>query len=315
MYHKAKFCHDKEKKMNDIVFPALPAEIQAQITALLDQDGTEALDEKKEHYAKIWQTKYELFVSQIHTVGMELVQELGTTDTRGAILLTYSGSLISLGPQQNGSRWLEYASIKFRSDVPDYIRGQSITVNGPITCDAVAEFSGSPLKKSSSVYRIAVCPEGTSESDQEQRIREATIYLTNGFIKINRTQMGQTSADVDQFTVKSIVSFLAKKHGLTQNAARAVLDDYLSVVEAGVLLGERVTVGKLGSMTLKLQATKKARVMKNIQTGEDILVPAKPATLVPKFVVSRALKEKGALVDPEFVGLAAPDPEDDDGDE
>ncbi|HQF73135.1 MAG TPA: HU family DNA-binding protein, partial [Treponemataceae bacterium] len=272
--------------MNDIVFPALPAEIQAQITALLDQDGTEALDEKKEHYAKIWQTKYELFVSQIHTVGMELVQELGTTDTRGAILLTYSGSLISLGPQQNGSRWLEYASIKFRSDVPDYIRGQSITVNGPITCDAVAEFSGSPLKKSSSVYRIAVCPEGTSESDQEQRIREATIYLTNGFIKINRTQMGQTSADVDQFTVKSIVSFLAKKHGLTQNAARAVLDDYLSVVEAGVLLGERVTVGKLGSMTLKLQAAKKARVMKNIQTGEDILVPAKPATLVPKFVVS-----------------------------
>ena len=301
--------------MNDIVFPALPAEIQAQITALLDQDGTEALDEKKEHYAKIWQTKYELFVSQIHTVGMELVQELDASDTRGAILLTYSGSLISLGPSRSNSRWLEYASIKFRSDVPDYVHGQGVTINGPITCDAVAEFSGSPLKKSSSVYRIAVCPEGTSESDQEQRIREATIYLTNGFIKINRTQMGQTSADVDQFTVKSIVSFLAKKHGLTQNAARAVLDDYLSVVEAGVLLGERVTVGKLGSMTLKLQAAKKARVMKNIQTGEDILVPAKPATLVPKFVVSRSLKEKGALVDPEFVGLAAPDPEDDDGDE
>lgn len=127
--------------------------------------------------------------------------------------------------------------------------------------------------------------------------------------------MGQTSADVDQFTVKSIVSFLAKKHGLTQNAARAILDDYLSVVEAGVLLGERVTVGKLGSMTLKLQAAKKARVMKNIQTGEDILVPAKPATLVPKFVVSRSLKEKGSLVNPEFVGLDVPDPEDDDSDE
>ena len=122
--------------------------------------------------------------------------------------------------------------------------------------------------------------------------------------------MGQTSADVDQFTVKSIVSFLAKKHGLTQNAARAIVDDYLSVIEAGVLLGERVAVGKLGSVMLKLQAAKKARVMKNIQTGEDILVPAKPATLVPKFVVSRSLKDKSALVDPEIVGLDIPDPED-----
>ncbi len=301
--------------MKESVFLSLPEEIQAQINALLDQGDQESIDRKREHYAEIWQNKYDLFVSQIRNVGMELVQELDDYDTRGAILLTYSGSLISLGPRRNDSRWLEYASIKFRSDVPDYVNGQGVGIDGAITCDAVAEFSGSPLKKSSSVYRIAVCPEGTSESDQEQRIREATIYLTNGFIKINRTEMGQTSADVDQFTVKSIVSFLAKKHGLTQNAARAIIDDYLSVIEAGVLLGERVTVGKLGSMTLKLQAAKKARVMKNIQTGEDILVPAKPATLVPKFVVSRSLKEKGSLVNPEFVGLDVPDPEDDDSNE
>lgn len=301
--------------MKESVFSLLSSEIQAQINALLDQGDQEGIDKKREHYARIWQNKYDLFVSQIRTVGMELVQELDDTDTRGAILLTYSGSLISLGPRRNDARWLEYASIKFRSDVPDYVHGQGVGIDGAITCDAVAEFNGSPLKKSSSVYRIAVCPEGTSESDQEQRIREATIYLTNGFIKINRTEMGQTSADVDQFTVKSIVAFLAKKHGITQNAARAILDDYLSVLEAGVLLGERVTVGKLGAMMLKLQAAKKARVMKNIQTGEDILVPAKPATLVPKFVVSRSFKEKGALVDPEFVGLDVPDPEDEEGDE
>lgn len=296
--------------MKETVFPTLPAEIQAQINALLDQGSMEKTDEAREHYAEIWQNKYELFASQIHTIGMDFVETLSPEDTRGAILLTYSGSLISLGPMRDSSRWFEYASIKFRSDVPDYVQGSGVQVVGNITCDAVAEFKGSPLKKSSSVYRIAVCPEGTTESDQEQRIREATIYLTNGFIKINRTQMGQSSTDVDQFTMKSVVAFLAKKNGLTQTAARAIIDDYLTVIESGVLLGERVTVGKLGALTLKLQAAKKARVMKNIQTGEDILVPAKPAMLVPKFIVSKALKEKGALVDPEFVGLAAEDPED-----
>lgn len=295
--------------MKESVFSMLPSEIQTQINALLDQVDEEKIEEKREHYAEIWQHKYELFASQIHNIDMEFVETLDQADTRGAILLSYSGSLISLSPVKNKGRFLEYASIKFRSDVPDYIYGQGVRINGVISKDAVAEFTGSPLKQSSSLYRIAVCPLGTSESDQEQRIREATVYLTNGFIKINRTQMGQTSADVDQFTVKSITAFIAKKHDLTQIAARAIIDDYVSTIEAGVLLGERVNVGKMGAITLKLQDPKKARVMKNIQTGEDILIPAKPATLVPKFIVSKSLKEKGARVDPAFLGLEKPESE------
>ncbi len=297
--------------MHEKVFEALPAEIQAQIASLLGDNGKTVDEDERERYARVWSDKYELFMGQMKSVGMEIVEKLDSGDDRGAILLTYSGSLVCLGPAKGGKRWLEYASIKFRGDVPDFVRGQGVSLSGDVAQGAIAEFSGSPLKQSSSLYRIAVCPAGTGETDQEQRIREATIYLTNGFLKINRTVSSPGDSSVEQFTAKSIAAFIAKKHGLTQVASKAIIDDYLSTIEAGVLLGERVPVGKLGAIFLKARAARKARVMKNLATGEDILVPAKPACLVPKFAVSRSLKEKGLLVDPATVtGFGSDDGDD-----
>jgi len=282
--------------MDKNVFSDLPVEIRDQIDALLEEGGKTIDGVKRERFAQAWKKKHDLFAGQISNIGMEIIERLETDDDRGMILLTYSGSLISLGTGANGKRWLEYASIKFRDDVPDFVRGQGVSLPAAISQGTAATFDGSPLKQSSAIYRIAVCPAGTSVADQEQRIREATIYLTNGFIKINRTISGKTKAELDQFTAKSIINYVAKKNDITQTAARSIIDDYLSTVEAGALLGERVSLGKLASLTLKPQAAKKARVMKNIATGADILVPAKPASHVPKFTASKSLKEKSALV-------------------
>lgn len=282
--------------MEKNVFNDLPVEIRDQIDTLLEEGGKTVDGAKRERFAQAWKKKHDLFTGQISNIGMEIIERLETGDDRGMILLTYSGSLISLGTGPNGKRWLEYASIKFRDDVPDFVRGQGISLPSAVAQGTAATFDGSPLKQSSAIYRIAVCPSGTSVADQEQRIREATIYLTNGFIKINRTISGKTKAELDQFTAKSIINYVAKKNDITQTAARSIIDDYLSTVEAGALLGERVSLGKLASLTLKPQAAKKARVMKNIATGADILVPAKPASHMPKFTASKTLKEKSAMV-------------------
>jgi nucleoid DNA-binding protein len=82
------------------------------------------------------------------------------------------------------------------------------------------------------------------------------------------------------------------------------------MIETGMLLGERVSVGKLGSASLRQQSARKARIVKNLKTGDDLLVPAKPAAMAPKFSFSQAVKEKAANVDPTFIGL-----EDDEADE
>ncbi len=286
--------------MNEKVFDELPVEIRSQIESLLEEGAKPATQEQKEKYAQIWKNKLELFTGQIANIGMDFVTCLEMSDARGCILLTYSGSLISIGPATGGKRSLEYASIKFRHDVPDFVQGKGITLPKDIRIDETAEFDGCALRQSSAIYRIAVCPVGTTTGDQEQRIREATIYLTNGFVKINRTLGEMATADIDQFTVKSIVAYLAKKHSLTQAQTRALIDDYVSTVEAGILLGEKVSIGKLGIVSLKPLPAKKARVMIHPATGKEILVPAKPAGFAPKFGFSKALKEKSSRVNPEY---------------
>jgi len=276
--------------MSESTFEELPEEIRTQIDFLTKDAG------ERERYAVAWKQKYELFTAQIQNVDMVCVETLEPTDGRGAILLTWSGSLISLYPAANGKFRLEYASVKFRDDVPDFVHAANVTRAHAIEHDKSALFENCQLTQSSAVYRIAVCAEGTKTGDQEQIIREATIYLTNGFVKINKTISGMKGIDLDQFSQKSMINYVAKKNNVTQAVARSIIDDYLSTAEAGALLGERVSIGKLGTISLKLQEPKKARVMKNISTGADILVPAKPARYGPKFSFTKILKEKSSLV-------------------
>jgi len=273
----------------------LPEEIRRQIDAILADSESRSDGATKDSLAAVWSEKFRLFSSQVESLGMTMESSFAADDARAAILLTYSGSLVTLGGKD---RWLEYASIKLRTDVPGLVRGDHVTLDGPVGLGAAAEFQGCPVKKTSSVFRIAVCPMGASPDDQERRVREATIFVTNGFIRLNRSLCLDGSDDVDQFTTKAVIAYVAKKNGLTQSATRAVVDDYLSMVETGMLLGERVPLGRLGNASLRYQAARKARIVKNLKTGEDLLVPAKPASLAPKFSFSQSVKDKSAAVDP-----------------
>ncbi|MBN1518520.1 MAG: HU family DNA-binding protein [Spirochaetales bacterium] len=295
--------------MEASAYELLPQAIRLQLDALLADAGKAGDQAARDNLASIWSEKFKLFTAQISALGMREIDQLGPEDPRGAILLTYSGSLISLGPRRGKDRWLEYASIKLRADVPELVRGDKINLSAPALRDQAAVFEGSPLKRSSALYRIAVCPEGISPDEQERRVREATVYLTNGFIKLNKTLSLSGAEDVDQFTSKAIINYVAKKNGVTQILARGLIDDYLSMIETGILLGERVSVGKLGSASLRFQAARKARLVKNLKTGEDLLVPAKPAMMAPRFKFSQALKDKCTSLDPTYLG------QDDEGDD
>ncbi|TFG84656.1 MAG: HU family DNA-binding protein [Spirochaetales bacterium] len=289
----------------------LPPQIRLQLDALLSDAGKAGDEQARERLAAIWLEKYRLFSAQTAALGMESIDLMEPDDARAAIFLTYSGSLISLGPRRGRDRWLEYASIKLRADVPQLVRGDKVNLLAAAKVDVVASFDGSPLKRSSSLYRIAICPAGISPDEQERRVREATVYLTNGFIKLNRTLTLEGADEVDQFTAKAIINYVARKNGATQILVRGIIEDYLSMIETGMLLGERVSVGKLGSTFLRYQAARKARIVKNLKTGEDLLVNAKAATMVPKFNFSQAVKEKCASVDPTFLSSGDEDEEDD----
>ncbi len=284
--------------MDTKVFESLDEPIRSHIDALSKAPETPKLNDIRELLAINWTEKFELFVSQSHLLAMHELNELENSDDRGLIALTYSGSLVSIGPRRNKGRWIEYVSIHQRADVPEIVSSHDIDFNGQVKLGLPLLFNGGPLKETSPVFRLAVCAADVSAEDQDKRIREAAIFLTNGFMKINRGLSEHREKSADQFTIKGIASYLARKNDITVALARKLMEDYLSTIESGLLLGERVSFGKLGQAQLKSKPAQKARILKNPKTQAEVLVAAKPETAVPHFSFSSNLKEKALTVDP-----------------
>jgi nucleoid DNA-binding protein len=293
-------------------YSGLPAEIRAQIDALAEGSETPRLPDIKEKLAANWQGKFDLFESQVRLLGMEDMLALDEGDSRGFLAMTYSGSILSVGPAQAeessrglpGSRWVEYVPIKLRLDVPEIASGYGAMIVGAASRGASLRFEGGPVKSTSAVYRIAACSADVDPDEQDKRIREAAIFLTHGFMKMNRTLSEERAVGVEQFTLRGMAQYVARKNDVKTVLVKRILEDFFSTAETGLLLGERVSLGRLGSASLKVKPARKARVIKNPITKEEVLVPAKPETPVPKMSFHKSLKDKAASAD---VGQVAGD--------
>lgn len=294
-------------------FEDLPERIQRHLQSITESSGLPPGEDSLARITANWIEKRDLFEEQTELLDMRDIEELLPDDGRGVLVLTYSGSLLSLGPVGGESeragggagetagggetpaagRRFEYASIPLRADVPSLVREDDVRLEGPIRRDVPARFSNSSIEQSSPVLRAVACAPEVSPADQERRIREATIFLTNGFVKLNRT-LTMPAGEVEHFTMKTMVQYVAKKNGITQTLARQVIDDYLLMAEAGALFGERVPLGRIGKLYLGSRSAQKARMGRNPSTGEEMLIPAKPETGVPKISFSKHLKERAA---------------------
>ncbi|MBN2441049.1 MAG: HU family DNA-binding protein [Spirochaetales bacterium] len=287
------------------IFNQLPENIQTHLRNITESSGLPPGDESNELIAQNWMEKKKLFEGQIKVLDMTEIETFKKDDERPVLLYSYSGSLVSLGPLVKGSRVVEYASIKLRSDVPNVVYVPETDLEDDIRIDSEAMFTEGKIKQTSSLLKIAVCDKEIPILDQEKRIREAMIFLTNSFTKANRKITSQKGATPDNFTMKAIIRYIASKNNMTQKLAGQLLDDFLFILESGMLLGERVSLGRIGKLSIKKRAAQKARVSKIPGTDEELLIPAKPQMFVPKISFSKMIKEKSKNVEIE-------DPEDSD---
>ena len=276
----------------ELVFQSLPEYIQEHLKGLVLSSNISDHDSGLEILAKNWIDKRDLFEAQTKALDMVNAQEFDVGSNGGALMLTLSGSLIRIGTLNDGSRPVEYYSIKLRKDVPDAIKIESAKIKACARLNQILEFDSGPLQKTSAIYRIAVFKDDISNEVQEIRLHEAIIFLTNGFVKINRTLADGDPEQQGQFTYKSIISQIAQRNELSQKHVKSVLDDYWGIIESGVLLGEKIQIGKIGKLYLKKRPAQKARIGKNFSTGEEVTIPAKPVAAVPKISFSSHIKEK-----------------------
>ena len=279
--------------MTDATRGLSPA-IRAHLQGLLRSSGLPDTEESLEEMARVWFEKKDMFEGQIKALDMRTLERFSAADPRGALLLTWSGSLLSMGPAGGGraGRRMEYASIELRTDVPHLAISEGGELESDLAVGEAAQLRTGPISSTSALLTIAACDPAVPAEEQEKRIREATIFLTNGFVRINRTVAGPGRDFPEQLTMKSIVAYLARKNELSQKQTRQLLDDYLTMLESGLLLGLRVPLGKMGRMCLRKRAARKARVGINPATGAAITLKARPEEQAPKMAFSRLLKDR-----------------------
>jgi len=165
----------------------IPEKLQGHIKQLVKTSGLPQDEESEEKIAQGWLEKSRVFEEKITEFNMEEVESLEEDEEAGALVLTYSGSLVTVGPLVEGVRDVQYSSIGLRKDVPESATREDSVLNGDIVLDEIIEFQHGPVKSTSPVFRIAIAPEGMSPEEQQKTITEATQVITEEFIEVNKT--------------------------------------------------------------------------------------------------------------------------------
>ena len=271
----------------------LDAATKAHLQGLIRSSGLPETEASLVEMARVWFEKKDMFEAQIKALDMRGLERFSADDPRGALLLTWSGSLLSLGPRgDRAGRRTEYASIELRTDVPHLALSEQGELASDLSLGQAAMLRAGPVSSTSALLTIAACDPAVPPEEQEKRIREATIFLTNGFVRINRTVTGPGRDFPEQLTIKSIVTYLARKNELSQKQTRQLIDDYHMMLESGLLLGLRVPLGKMGRLSLRKRPARKARVGINPATGDKITLKARPEEQAPRMAFSRLLKDR-----------------------
>lgn len=143
--------------------------------------------ESLELMAKAWKEKLDSYTKQVENSDMLEEETFKLEDERGALLMTYSGSLLCLGPLEDGVRKVGYTSIGLRTDVPESAIENRSEIKNDIKVDNAVDFIVGPIKKSSSIYKIAVVSENLDATIQLKLLGDVTQALTDDFIEVNKT--------------------------------------------------------------------------------------------------------------------------------
>ena len=161
-------------------FAKVPEEVQNHLKQLSGSINLPEGEDALEVLARGWLEKEEHFNKQVSERNLEESDVYAVDEPRGGLIMTQSGSLLTIGPLEDNGRRVEYASIGLRTDVPERAEKSGSTLKGDVVPGESAEFLIGPILKSSPVYKIVVIQD-------EDLLMDVTQVLADDFIKVNKT--------------------------------------------------------------------------------------------------------------------------------
>ncbi len=171
----------------DEYFAQVSEDVQNHLKQLVGTVNLPAGEDALEILSKGWLEKEEIFNSQILERKLEESDSFAVEEPRGGLIMTYSGSLLTIGPIVDDGRRVEYASVGLRTDVPESAEKEGSVISMDILQGEQADFLVGPIKKSSPVYKIALVKEEMPVAEEEELLSEMTKVLADDFVEINKT--------------------------------------------------------------------------------------------------------------------------------
>jgi hypothetical protein len=164
----------------------VPVEIQDHIRQITRTSGLPDTEDAVDMIAQGWLEKKHRFEKILARMELEEIETLPKSDERGCLVMTYSGSLLNIGPLRDQGRMAQYASIGLRKDVPETAVNAGSELAADVVVGAPVSFTKGPISSSSPAFKVAVSSEELNLDEQENLITKATRALTKEFIEVNR---------------------------------------------------------------------------------------------------------------------------------
>lgn len=166
---------------------SMEPQVREHLIQLVKTTDLPETEETLEMMAHGWLEKQDAFLAQTKARNMEEVDTFRIDDPRGGLALTYSGSLLAIGPEAEDGRLVEYSSIGLRRDVPESSKLEGSALIADVNKDSVAEFDPGPISKSSPVYAIAQATEEMDPEEEQNLLQQVTMMVAEDFVQVNKT--------------------------------------------------------------------------------------------------------------------------------
>ncbi|RPJ09887.1 MAG: hypothetical protein EHM28_00135 [Spirochaetaceae bacterium] len=169
-------------------FDQIPQDLREHVRGLVASVKVDSGADALEIVSQAWLEKNTVFTDTLADMKMEELASLPKDSEKGALALTYSGSLVNIGPLVDGVRTVKYTSIGFRTNAPEHAESGKSTLQNDVSVGNVIQFSNGPVKSTSPIFKIAVCADDNmSPAEQQQTIFDAATVIEEEFIEVNKT--------------------------------------------------------------------------------------------------------------------------------
>jgi hypothetical protein len=172
-------------------FDKLPEKVKRHIKEISKLVIIPKNEKKAEEIAKLWCEKERFFYNYLDKYQLVSVDFLEEDDKRGAIVFTYSGSILKIGPLRGKHRTVEYNSFKLRKDVSDKVVIQNASLAYDIIKDEPIDFKDTKIKTTSPVFLIGTSQKETSQEEEEKTLDRINLLLIDNFAQLHKELINQ----------------------------------------------------------------------------------------------------------------------------